>query len=124
MESRKIGFANLIGIFVVISILLISCQGKVTSTSTPSTETDLKPVQVDGGVYTDVSVQKLHALLEKKDFVLVNVHVPFEGKLPQTDQSIAYDAIGQNLDKIPLIKAYRAVSDVISSHNPSVSKSR
>ena len=120
MESRKIGFANLIGIFVVISILLISCQGKVTSTSTPSTETDLKPVQVDGGVYTDVSVQKLHALLEKKDFVLVNVHVPFEGKLPQTDQSIAYDAIGQNLDKLPGDKNARIVLYCRSGHMSSI----
>jgi len=39
-------------------------------------------------------------LLENKDFTLVNVHIPFEGDLPKTDLSIAYDTIGQNVDQL------------------------
>jgi rhodanese-related sulfurtransferase len=101
MNTQKIGFASLIGVLVTSSILLAACQSKTTSTPIASQELDVKQVQVDGGSYKDVSVQKLHSLLEKKDFVLVNVHVPFEGNLPKTDLSIAYDMIGQNLDKLP-----------------------
>ena len=39
-------------------------------------------------------------MLENKDFTFVNVHIPFEGDLPKTDLSIAYDTIGQNVDQL------------------------
>jgi rhodanese-related sulfurtransferase len=39
-------------------------------------------------------------MMENKDFTLVNVHIPFEGDLPKTDLSIAYDTIGQNVNQL------------------------
>jgi rhodanese-related sulfurtransferase len=51
--------------------------------------------------YTDISVEDLAQMLENKDFTLVNVHIPFEGDLPQTDLSIPFDEITNHLDQLP-----------------------
>jgi rhodanese-related sulfurtransferase len=51
--------------------------------------------------YTDVTVAELNEMLEDKDFTMVNVHIPFEGDLPQTDISIPYNEIEQHLDQFP-----------------------
>ena len=63
-----------------------------------------KQVEVQGGAYTEISVVELHSMLKNKDFVLVNVHIPFEGDIPNTDVSIPYDQIAQNLDQLPADK--------------------
>jgi rhodanese-related sulfurtransferase len=55
----------------------------------------------NGEGYSDISVEQLEPMLGDKDFVLVNVHIPYDGDLPQTDLSIPYDEIEQNLDKLP-----------------------
>ncbi len=51
--------------------------------------------------YTNLSVSELQQMLKKKDFLLVNVYVPFEGNLPQTDLSIPYNQIDQHPDELP-----------------------
>jgi rhodanese-related sulfurtransferase len=57
--------------------------------------------QVASGGYRNISVAELQAMLEKKDFPLINVHVPFEGDLPGTDATIPFDRITQHLDRLP-----------------------
>jgi rhodanese-related sulfurtransferase len=51
--------------------------------------------------YTDINEGQLETMLRDKSFTLVNVHIPYDGDLPQTDLSIPYDEIEQNLDKLP-----------------------
>ncbi len=41
--------------------------------------------------------------------MLINVHIPYEGELPQTDMFIPYNAIDQNIDRLPQDKAARVV---------------
>lgn len=58
-------------------------------------------VGTDGGVYVDVSPRKLSSMLESKDFLLVNVHIPYEGEIEGTDLSVPYDEIGKRLEELP-----------------------
>ncbi|HSR19615.1 MAG TPA: rhodanese-like domain-containing protein [Anaerolineales bacterium] len=63
-----------------------------------------------GGYFT-MDVQELHAQLQSKDFVFVNVHIPFEGDIAGTDLSIPYDEItqSQNLALLPAEKDAKIV---------------
>lgn len=79
-------------IIAAISLVLGACQ----SSSKMGQE-----ISVDGGSYRVVSAQELQTMLESKDFVMVNVHIPWQGDIPQTDLRLAYDQIGENLDQLP-----------------------
>lgn len=68
-----------------------------------------KTVKTDKGQYTDISVPELQSMLKNKDFDFVNVHVPFEGKIPQTDALIPYDQIAQHLNQLPADKNAKIV---------------
>ena len=69
-----------------------------------------KAVANADGYYT-MDVQQLHTQLRSKDFVFVNVHIPFEGNIAATDLSIPYDEITQpdNLALLPADKDARIV---------------
>jgi rhodanese-related sulfurtransferase len=79
--------------------LLPACKN--AATPTPAGEVTGKQISVAGGAYTDVSVDELQTMLANKDFTFVNVHIPFEGNIANTDISIAYNEIDQNLGQLP-----------------------
>jgi phage shock protein E len=66
-------------------------------------------VSVAGGSYKDVSARDLATMLKNKDFVFINVHIPFAGNIAETDQSIPFDEIGQNLSQLPTDKHAKIV---------------
>jgi rhodanese-related sulfurtransferase len=77
---------------VAMLLVLGACQGSPKMGQEAS---------VDGGSYRVVTVQELQNMLESKDFLMVNVHIPWQGDIPQTDLRLAYDRIGENLDQLP-----------------------
>lgn len=79
-------------------IFLSACTQKA---SIATVEVNGQQVFTSGGSYTDVSVSELQTMLLNKDFSLVNVHIPFEGNIAQTDLSIPYDQIADNLGQLP-----------------------
>lgn len=87
-------------------LLLSACQPD--SPPAQSAVTGQK-VEVAGGSYTDVSVPELQTMLAEKDFVFVNVHIPFEGNIADTDLSIPYNEIEQNLSLLPADKDAKIV---------------
>ena len=107
--------SSLIFIFVVTiaSLVLAACSGQ--SSQPPSSsevnmaeQTQEVPVE-GGGSYTDISAAGLAAMLESKDFPMINVHIPYEGEIERTDLFIPFDEIAQNLDKLPADKDERVV---------------
>lgn len=91
----------------IIATLLFAC--KSTAISTPAVEVVGKQISVAGGSYTDVSVTELQTMLANKDFTFVNVHIPFEGDIANTDLSIPYNEIDQNLGQLPADKNAKIV---------------
>ena len=83
-------------------IILAGCQSKSVAGET---------VTVSGGSYQNIAPVELNTMLKDKDFVFINVHIPFEGNIAGTDLSIAYDQITDpfNLAQLPADKSAKIV---------------
>ena len=62
------------------------------------------PVSAEVADVKKLTALQLAKMLDKKDFFLVNVHIPYEGEIANTDAFIDYDAIADHLDKLPMDK--------------------
>jgi rhodanese-related sulfurtransferase len=93
----------------ILLFLLLVGVAACSSATAPDTGEVGQEVTVPGGSYTDVSVPELQTMLANKDFTFVNVHIPFEGDIANTDLSIAFDEIGQNLEQLPADKDAKIV---------------
>lgn len=95
-------------LFAVLAVILLAgCQSKAVTGET---------VSATGGSYKNVTPKVLSTMSKDKDFVLVNVHIPFAGNIPNTDLSIPYDQIDQNLSQLPPDKAAKIVLYCRSGH--------
>ncbi len=81
---------------VVVSAVLTACS-PVANTNQPVGQ----QVQAGSGYYTNITPAELNTMLAKKDFTLVNVHVPYYGEIADTDLFIPYNTIGDNLTLLP-----------------------
>lgn len=86
------------------AVLLSACGGDTTSKPTMPASSAAAP-----SAYTDVSPSELAAMLENKDFVLINTHVPYEGEIEQTDLFLPYDQAAELIDQLPADKAAKIV---------------
>ena len=95
--------------FIATSVLLICLHSLTLHAQTQSTHTGihaqdqaLQKVYVEGvGVYFIIKPHALHKMMEEKDFLLVNVHIPYEGEIKKTDLFVSYLKIREHLDRFP-----------------------
>jgi phage shock protein E len=83
-------------------IILTACQSKSVTGET---------IAVAGGSYQNIVPDELNMMLKDKDFVFVNVHIPFAGNISNTDLSIPYDQVSlpENLAQLPTDKDAKIV---------------
>jgi rhodanese-related sulfurtransferase len=109
----KIGRLGAVGIVLALMLAVVACSNPSgpaagSAASIPGADaavaetqggSDALPKNADG--YTDISVEQLAAMMDDKDFTLVNVHIPYEGDLPSTDLSIPFNEISDHVDELP-----------------------
>lgn len=103
-----------------VTLLLAACG---TNTETTAPASGELPKTEANNQYKDVTADELKAMMEEKDFFLVDVHVPNEGRLPRLDARIPYNEIADNLDQLPSDKAANIVL-TCKSGNMSAAASR
>ena len=59
------------------------------------------PASAEVTAVKKLTASQLATMLTIKDFLLVNVHIPYEGEIANTDAFIDYDTIADHLDKLP-----------------------
>ena len=64
---------------------------------------------MDDSGYKNISVAEFVTMMDHKDFVLINVHIPYGGEIPETDLLIPFNAIEQQKSELPTNKDTKIV---------------
>jgi rhodanese-related sulfurtransferase len=98
-----VALAIAVVLFVLAGSVLAAGCGGGASTVPPS------PAETASAAYTDISPDELATMLEGKDFVFINTHVPYEGEIEQTDLFLPYDQASGLVDQLPADKGAKIV---------------
>ena len=91
-------------VLILACIAIAACGGD----DDPATAT-VQPASEPSAGFQNLDPDTLAEMLSAKDFLLINVHIPYEGEIEPTDLFIAYDEIEQHLDQLPADKGARIV---------------
>ena len=56
---------------------------------------------MDSNDYQNISIDRFVKMMEHKDFVLINVHIPYAGEIPDTDLLIPFNDIKRHKNELP-----------------------
>lgn len=82
---------------MALTLLLAACG---TSSPAPAPTPD----ENGGPGYTDITPDELATMLQGKDFLLINTHIPYEGEIEQTDLFLPFDRAAELADRLPADK--------------------
>ena len=86
------------GVFIALLVLVLA--GLAPPSGGQTREARKVPVE-GGGSYTDVSAGGLARMLARKEFPLINVHIPYEGEIAGTDRFVPFDQVAAKLAELP-----------------------
>jgi phage shock protein E len=107
VRLRAAGVAALVAVVLALSGLAVACgdpEPAATATMTPEQPLSQTPVG-----YKDVSPDELATMLESKDFVFINTHIPYEGEIEQTDLFLPFDRAAELVSELPADKQAKIV---------------
>ena len=64
---------------------------------------------LDSNGYQNIFVDRVVEMMEHKDFVLIDVHIPYAGEIPETDLLIPFNDIKQHKNELPADKNTKIV---------------
>lgn len=102
--NRTQPFAMALAALTAFGLLLAACTSAAPAAPQSAVEGAGfgQSVPVDGGgAYVDLSPDELKTLLGKDELFVVNVHVPYEGEIPDTDAFIPFNEIETRLAEFP-----------------------
>lgn len=82
-------------LLLLVTLTLVACGGQEGAPAAPG--------------YANISPEELSRMLEEKDFLLINVHIPYEGEIAQTDLFIPFNAIEENASQLPADRSAKIV---------------
>ena len=91
----------LVAVATALTLALVACGGGSTTVTDVGGGAVGTRVEVEGGAYFDITPRTLKSWLGDKDFLLVNVRVPYEREIESTDEFIPLDEIEGRLDAFP-----------------------
>lgn len=98
----KARMTPIVGLLALLVLVLVACGETTSPAPSAAAATQGLPVLPKNAAgFMDLSVEQLAKSMTSKNFTLVNVHVPDQGSLPNTDLSIPFNQITGNLDKLP-----------------------
>lgn len=105
------------GALALVALLVTTAPVVAAEDRGPGTRT----MTVEGaGSYTDTSAAMLATILKQRTFLLINVHVPYEGEIDGTDLFVPFDQIEANLRLLPADRHARIVLYCRSGHMSTV----
>jgi len=99
MSNKMNKIFIVIGFVVIIAVLIFSFFSLDSNTS------DLK----NEFGYKDISSAELMDMMNNKDFLLIDVHIPEQQHIKGTDMFIPYEEINLNFNKLPSDKSKKIV---------------
>lgn len=101
----------MLSVVIILSAVCSACSSSPTTLSSPIPSTTIPEnvIKVSVTPHGMLKVSELETALQDEDIFLVNVHIPFEGNIPDTDLFIPYNEVLDNADLFPADKDQKIV---------------
>ena len=94
---------------VIAIVASLAAAGWLVGCSSSSTTSTQTPTTAPGQAFQEIDPQQLAEMLKNKDFVFINVHIPYEGEIEPTDLFLPYDEAAQLVSELPKDKNAKIV---------------